>query len=409
VIPSFRQRYRPLYFLAALGAGGLSVSFFMYLMFLVPHPDAPIPTFTDLARQYATGGMLSTALLTATLLTITYFAVRHVRLLIAALRAHRRFTRGLGHEQLRTTNAEVSLMAIPLTLAMTVNVAFIVAALAIPGLWSVKEYLFPLALLALAAIGVLAVRTFGRYVTRTLAHRGYDLEDANHFSQLLPAFAFTMIAVGFSSAAAMSSTRTTAVIGMLGAFAFLVMAAAWITIALPIGVSAMLRQGVASEAAPTLWMGIPIFTLVGIALIRVTSGIAHTILHVQVPAIVWFVVFGLLVTAQLAMGLAGWAVMRGQGYFQTYVRGDGASVASYGLICPGVALSVLSMFFIHWGLVQTQIVARLSPAHLALLALVGVVQFVTIRTLRRLDAKLMGSPAPAAVSAPARVAEAELV
>lgn len=34
----FSVDYRPLYFLASLGAGGMAVSFFMYLMFLVPHP-----------------------------------------------------------------------------------------------------------------------------------------------------------------------------------------------------------------------------------------------------------------------------------------------------------------------------------------------------------------------------------
>ena len=39
------DKYSPLYFLSALGAGGLSVSFFMYLMFLVPHKGVPLATF----------------------------------------------------------------------------------------------------------------------------------------------------------------------------------------------------------------------------------------------------------------------------------------------------------------------------------------------------------------------------
>jgi len=36
------SEYHPLYFLAALGAGGLTVSFFLYFLFLVPHPATPM-------------------------------------------------------------------------------------------------------------------------------------------------------------------------------------------------------------------------------------------------------------------------------------------------------------------------------------------------------------------------------
>ena len=40
-----KPSYSPLYFLAALGNGGLAVSFFIYLMFMLPHPHTPIPTW----------------------------------------------------------------------------------------------------------------------------------------------------------------------------------------------------------------------------------------------------------------------------------------------------------------------------------------------------------------------------
>ena len=42
------QPWHPSYWLASLGAGGLSVSFFMYLMWLVPHPGFPVPTWQHL-------------------------------------------------------------------------------------------------------------------------------------------------------------------------------------------------------------------------------------------------------------------------------------------------------------------------------------------------------------------------
>ena len=47
-------------------------------------------------------------------------------------------------------------MAIPLTLGMSVNVAFILAAISIPGLWGFKEWLFPFALLAMTAVPLAA-------------------------------------------------------------------------------------------------------------------------------------------------------------------------------------------------------------------------------------------------------------
>lgn len=388
----FSENYRPLYFLSSLGMGGLSVSFFMYLMFLVPHPDSPIPTFSDLANVYAGGNMLASSLVTVALLAIAYFAFRHFQLLATSISAHRRFRTSDEYAGFANSNAEVQLMAIPLTLAMTVNVVFILAALAIPGLWDVKEFLFPGALLAMTAIGAYGLATFGRYLSRILAHGSFNIADTNHFSQVLPSFAFAMIAVGFSSSAAMSSTVAVSVIGMVGTFVFLAAAAAWVLVTLPVSFGAMLRNGMAREAGPTLWLGIPIFTLVGISTIRVVSGIAHTLLGTTVPDIVWFVVFGLLVTGQLVMGAFGWLVMSSQGYFAHFVRGPGRSVPAYGLICPGVALAVLSHFFVGRGLVATGIVEKFSPVHLVLLAAILGLQLLTIWTVAQLNSKMLGAP-----------------
>lgn len=38
------DRCTPTYFLAALGNGGMAVTFFIWLNFLVPHPKTPIVT-----------------------------------------------------------------------------------------------------------------------------------------------------------------------------------------------------------------------------------------------------------------------------------------------------------------------------------------------------------------------------
>ena len=44
--------YSPLYYIAALGHGGLAVSFFMHLIFMVPYLDTPIPSFAISKRRW---------------------------------------------------------------------------------------------------------------------------------------------------------------------------------------------------------------------------------------------------------------------------------------------------------------------------------------------------------------------
>ena len=56
---TLREKFSPTCFLSALGAGGLSVSFFMYLMFLVPHPTTPMATFEYIMEALEKGDAIS--------------------------------------------------------------------------------------------------------------------------------------------------------------------------------------------------------------------------------------------------------------------------------------------------------------------------------------------------------------
>lgn len=401
MLPRFSQQYKPLYFLAALGSGGLSVTFFMYLMFLVKHPNTPIPTFTDLHRVYTTGGAPQITLVTVAGAGIAYFAISHLRLLAANLLAYRVFKKTAAYQELRSSNAEVSLMAIPLTLAMTINVLFIVGALTVPGLWDFVEYLFPWAMVGFTAVGVLALNIFGRYLGRLLTHRGLNESDVNHFSQALPTFAFFMIAVGFAAPAAMSHHLATSIPAMFASAVFLTAGLAWAALAIPVSAAAMLTKGAAKEAAPTLWIGIPILTLFGITFIRLGSGLSHNLLHTNLNTVLALVVLGVAVAMQLVIALGGYAVMRRQQYLATYVSGDKHSIAAYGLVCPGVALMVLGMFFVHWGLVKNGVIDLFSVPHLVLVAVLATLQVATIALTMRLHSKLLGTrpqPSGSAVS-----------
>ena len=108
------EKYSPLYFLASLGAGGLAVTFFMYLMFWVPHPGRPVPVFGDITTAFAA----DTPALQASILiawggiaTMAFFNIRSLIWNIAALRS---FAQTDAYQDLRNSNGETTLLAAPL-------------------------------------------------------------------------------------------------------------------------------------------------------------------------------------------------------------------------------------------------------------------------------------------------------
>lgn len=394
------DRYTPTYFLAALGNGGMAVTFFIWLNFLVPHPQTPIVTFDSIAALWSRSDLIGQALILIALLGVAIFAVRHFQSLAWNLSEFARFRNSSAYRQLRDTNGAVTLMALPLTLAMTINVLFVSGAVFVPGLWNIVEYLFPFSMTAFVAVGILAMRTFSDIFGRALANGHFDCTRNNNLTQLLAAFAFAMVGVGLAAPAAMSTVKLTIGLSILGSVFFITAAVVVALILLVLGARAMLSQGLAVEAAPSLWLPIPLLTLIGIAMLRISHGLHNGFdLHIEAP-------HRLLITAvffsmQILAGLFGLSVLRRVDYFRTYLAGSGRSPASYGLICPAVGLFVFGMFFLHVGLVQNDLVTKFSPAYFALLLPLAVVQILGIITMFRLDNRLLTTRAPALAEAEA--------
>ena len=99
-------RWSPLYFLAALGAGGLVVTFFLWLMFWVPHPDATVPVFEDIMAAFRSGGVATKAMIAGAWAGIAFFALMHVRLLAWNIAQYRAFRATDAYRALRSGNAE---------------------------------------------------------------------------------------------------------------------------------------------------------------------------------------------------------------------------------------------------------------------------------------------------------------
>lgn len=388
MVKNLKEKYSPLYFLASLGAGGMGVSFFMYLMFLIPHPDFGMPTFEHIFPYIVGDNLFVSALVVLVLLTIVYFLVKHFRLLVWNIKEFNKFKKTDAYSQLRKSNAEVTLMAIPLTLSMSINGMFIIGMVFVPNLRSVIEYLFPFAILIFLTVGALAINYFVRYFSRLIVNGDFDFVKNNNLSQLIAIFAFAMVSVGLAAPAAMSENIYTSSIGMFFSIFFGIIAVSLIVIKIPFGLYSMFKNGISKETAPSLWIMIPVLTLFGITFVRLFNGINHNFFQTETNPFVIFLVLATFVSLQVIFGLVGYSVMKKIGYFKDYVYGSEKSPASFTLICPFVAFTVLGMFFIGWGLVQTGIVEKYSIAHFLMIVPFVISQFKGIEYMFRLNNKM---------------------
>jgi hypothetical protein len=399
-MPHLGERYSPLYFLAALGTGGLVVTFFMWMLFWVPHPGRPVPVFEDIAAALAAGPLARQIAILGAWAGIAVFGLMKIRLLVWNLSEYAHFRRTPAHAALRRSNAETQLLAAPLTVAMAVNVGFILGLVFVPGLWGAVEYLFPLALLAFLAIGAWALRLMGDFWGRILTTGEFDCTKNNSFGQLLPAFALAMVGVGLAAPAAMSATPWIAGVSVVASSLFIVMAVLTGAVKLFLGVRAMMEHGATAESAPTLWIVVPIVTVVTIATMRQDHG-----LHVHFGAVggpaELFLMLTQYLSVQVAFALFGWVLLKRFGYFGRFVIGAERSPGSYALVCPGVALVVMLQFWLNKGLVGAGVVEKFGPAWIGVTVVALALQAATIWLVLTLNAKHFRPEAGRTVATPA--------
>ncbi len=394
------ESYTPVYFLAALGNGGMAVAFFIYLNFLVPHPNTPIITFDGLV-PYITGDNLAISILIlGAMAGIGFFAIRHFWLLIWNLREYSRYRSTTSFEKLRQSNGESKLIGLPLTLAMTVNMSFAAGAAFVPSLWNVVEYLFPVAMLAFLAVGIMALRIFIDFFSRILANPEFDCTHNNSLAQLKAVLTFGLVGVGFSAPAAMSLNQATVTASIIGSLFFVSVASVLGLLWFILGFRSMIAHGINKESAVSLWIPLPILTVLGVAGIRILRGMSFlfyvpadavnpTAMRTQFlnePILIWT---ALIYSVMILFAVLGYAVMKRVNYFETYVSGPERSADSYALICPGTALFVFGMFFLNMGLVRNGLLDKFSITYFILLAPMVIAQLFAIRTMLRLDAKLL--------------------
>lgn len=369
--------WAPQYFLASVGAGGLAVSFFLWLYMWVPHPGQQVPVFEDIARAWGKGDPLQMAMIAVAMLAIAIAAFVNLKLLVWNLGRFAAFRRSPAYDRLRQTNGEAQLTTLPLAIAMAINVGFVLGLVFVPGLWSVVEYLFPLAIAAFLVTGLLALAQLGAFYGRIFGKGGFDWAGNNSFAQVMPAFALGMVGVGLSASAAMSATPATAGAAIVLAVVFLVISALIAVLAVVLGLVSMAQHGTSAEGAPSLTIIVPLMTVLGILTLRVTHGMgAHFDAHATPGDYLWML--SAFLGVQIAFLLFGASVLRAQGYMGRFVTGPEVSAGSYGLVCPGVALAVMLQFFINKGLVGAGLIDKFGTTYWALSAVSVSAQMVAV-------------------------------
>ena len=371
-----REKFSPMCFLASLGAGGLSVSFFMYLMFLVPHPNTPMATYDFIMPALIKGDWLS-FVVAFSLVFIIAFAFLHFKLLIWNTKQYNLYKKTASYQELINSNSQITLMTIPLTFAMTINVCFVIGAVFVPGLWGIVEFLFPFALIGFMVVGYFALKIFFEYFSRLLIKGDFDFSKNNNLSQMISIFALSMVAVGFAAPGAMSHNLVINSIGIFGALFFASLAMLLMLIKLTMGFKNMFEKGLGLEAAPSIWILIPILTLLGITFIRVSFGLEHNYATPLAKSSL-FVFTSTILSLQIIFGILGYIVMKKMGYFEKYIQSEDKSSVSFALICPGVAFFVFGMFFVNFGLAFNGIVAKYSIAYFIIMLPFIYVQIKTI-------------------------------
>ncbi len=383
--------YAPLYFLASLGTGGLAVTFFMWLMHWTRHPGRTVPVFEDIIAAYGAGGMGAKAMILLAVAGIAFYGFLNLKYLVWNLIRYRVWKKTEAYVQLRTSNAETQLLAMPLAMAMSVNVVFILGMVFVPGLWGVVEFLFPLALITFVAIGVLAFSMLGNFFGRVLTVGGFSCAVNNSFSQALPAFALSMIGVGLAAPAGLSATPLVSGAGLILSTFFLVATVLIGGIALVLGMRSMMENGANIDTAPTLSIFIPLLTVISILSLRQYHGLG---VHFAMESggIDRLMMLSQFLSVQLLFALLTWTILSRIGYAARYIFGSDASVGSYALVCPGVALSVMIHFWLNRGLVDAGLIAKYSVGYWVISALAITIQLATMWLVLKLNRKHFGVP-----------------
>jgi len=377
-------QFQVLHILAALGAAGMTASFFFIVNFTTAHPGDVFISWNVLRRDYLGGTSAHQLLVQFYMLGATLSALLHFVLLRRWFKGFKTFRKTQAYQNLKNSNAEVQLMAIPLTLTMSMNVLFILGAMYIPGLFSdvslfgisaqLIDFMMVAAGVYFTAMLALGLKIFSIYWMR-LVDGNLDFIQNSNLAQLLAIFAFGMIGVSLG-ALSLSKVDLIALYGMSMAYIVITLTIFLGFIKLIMGFKSMFEEGVKAPTTVTLLLPMVITGMIVVGLLRADFGSIHA-LDAMRDATYHLHITTIGLGFSFFVALFAISVMIRKGYFKLLNQGKLDSSA-FALICPGFAFEVQMVMWLNVGLVFTGFVTFGSTAYFALWTPMLLIQLVTI-------------------------------
>jgi len=377
-------QFQVLHILAALGAAGMTASFFFIVNFSTHHPGDVFISFDVLMRDYIGGTTPHQLVVQLYMLGATLSAMLHFFLLTRWFKGFNQFKQTPAYEALKSSNKEVQLMAIPLTLTMSMNVFFILGAMYIPGLFSevtimgmtaqLIDFMMVGAGIYFTVMLYMGLKIFSVYWMR-LVDGNLDFVDNSNLAQLIAIFAFGMIGVSLG-ALSMSHVDNIALYGMSMAYIVLTLTIMLGLIKLILGFKSIFEQGIKAPTSVTLLLPMVITGMIVVGLIRADVGAMHALEQAR-DANYHLMVTTIGIGFSLIIGLFALSVMRRKKYFEMLDKGE-LDGSAFALICPGFAFEVQLVLWLNLGLVFTGFVTFGSTAYFMLWIPMVVIQLVTI-------------------------------
>lgn len=373
-------QFQPLHILATLGLGGLTASFFFVLNFMTVHPHVFIDYNTLMASYVGKTDIISIVVQAYALLALIS-AFFHFVLLRRWVKGFIAFKKTDAYQALINSNKAVQMMAIPLTMAMSMNVLFIVGAITIPGLFDplFGEYLlFDVMLVGAGAyffaLFIYASKIFSNYWA-TLVDGNYDFIENSNLSQMIAIFSFGMIAVSLG-AMGFSKVQWISFIGMTFSYIALSLAVVIGALKLFLGFKSIFRQGVKQPASVTLLLPVVIIAMFSLALFRGDIALMHS-LTLERDTVYHLVLFTVSAGLSILVGLFALKIMREKGFFGL-IKNKQTDASAFAFICPIFAMEVQLVLWLNVGLLFTGIVAKYSTMYFVLWAPSVLLQMIAI-------------------------------
>jgi len=337
MIKVVREKFTPLLFLASLGAGGLSVSFFAILNYTVEHGKGLIKISQIHSGDYS-------VLLTATYYLMeagmVLFAILHIVLSVILFVELFKWIGTESYKKVEQNPLTNSSLVTPfISAAMTMNVMLSVVRYFVPAISDNLQSYMLAGLVGFAGLWFFLLKLETKLLKISFVN-GYDVNKIN-FGWLLRPFALAMVTVTGAGIAALAQDSSIA-----HASAFMVMVSGSLGFfLLMVKLMALFKSHFAGEGLadkqflPSYLIVVPNITLYALIAFRMGHYLekqfdAHLVSYFMVvPTLafafeVWYMVFGLSLLKE---------------YFAKYFKSE-FHVSQWGFVCPLVAFTVLGTF-----------------------------------------------------------------